>query len=84
MDRDPGRLWADLDALLADARTAGCHDAVANTLISMGTVLHHRGERTGEQAGATRGLEPEHLPVPTLGPAQVGDAERNLAETHGG
>jgi tetratricopeptide (TPR) repeat protein len=45
MDRDPGRLWADLDALLADARTAGCHDAVANTLISMGTVLHHRGER---------------------------------------
>ena len=45
MDRDPGRLWADLDALAADARAAGCHNVVANTLISMGTVLHHRGER---------------------------------------
>ena len=44
--------------------------------------LHHRGERTGEQVGAARGLQPEHLPVPALGPAQVGDAERDLAQAH--
>ncbi len=44
--------------------------------------LHHRGERAGEQVGAARGLQPEHLPVPALGPAQVGDAERDLAQAH--
>ena len=46
--------------------------------------LHHRGERAGEQVGAAGGLQPEHLPVPALGPAQVGDADRDLGEAHAG
>ena len=44
--------------------------------------LHHRGERAGEQVGAAGGLQPEHLPVPALRPAKVGDAQRDLGEAH--
>ncbi len=45
IDADYDLLWAELDAVLTEARTGGCHDVAARTLISMGRLRAHHGDR---------------------------------------